>query len=129
MKSWVANGGLLDHLPILLDIESESIKPPAPFKSKSNWVNEEDLRKIVIQNWEKFDSSMGDTVMYQFATNLKREKRLVDEWARKIENERKKDLKEMKSEISNMFKYNDPGIFAEEESQRFKSWKKKRKSY
>ena len=74
MKLWVANGDLLDHFPILLDIESESIKSPAPFKSKFNWVNEEDLRKIVIQNWEKFDSSMGDTVMYQFATKLKREK-------------------------------------------------------
>lgn len=37
-NSWVAMGGLSDHLPILLQIGVSSAKPPSPFNSNSIWL-------------------------------------------------------------------------------------------
>jgi hypothetical protein len=47
ITSWVDIGGLSDHLPILLKLESEDWKPPSPIKFNHTWLNNPEFRELV----------------------------------------------------------------------------------
>jgi hypothetical protein len=81
VRSWVGQGGSSNHLPVLLQIESESKKPLAPFKFNHSWLDDEDFKALVIKNWINYDNNNEDTTMKSFIDNLKRVKIQVVDWA------------------------------------------------
>jgi hypothetical protein len=79
--SWVVQGGSSNHLPILLQIESERKNPLAPFKFNHSWLDDEDSKALVIKNWIHYANNNEDTTMKLFIDNLKSVKRQVAKWA------------------------------------------------
>jgi hypothetical protein len=81
LKSRVDLGGISDHCPILLNIESEEHNPPAPFKFIFSWLKY-DFIKLVEYNWThlKYDESIP--YMQQFSQNLKFLKRKIKNWSK-----------------------------------------------
>jgi hypothetical protein len=57
----VGQGGDLDHLPILLQIEADNWKPPARFKFNHSWLDEEEFKGIALRNWKHVDINLDDT--------------------------------------------------------------------
>jgi hypothetical protein len=47
MKSWIGQGGSLNHLPFFLEIEIEYWKTPTPFKFNHTRLIQHDFRGIV----------------------------------------------------------------------------------
>ena len=54
-KSEVDSGGLSDHKPITLSISTPEEKPPTPFRFNPNWLDDEEYKKLVKENWKSID--------------------------------------------------------------------------
>jgi len=77
IKYLVEEGRSSHHSIVLLHIEKRDNKPHGPFKFNHTWLEDEDFINLVSQNWRKYDSSLEDSTMYQFAKNLKKVKKIL----------------------------------------------------
>ena len=75
-------GGLSDHLPILLQIQSPDMKPSTPFKFNPTWLMFEDYRKLVGETWNLLVVTPNVTFMKQLSENLQKIKKVTKPWAR-----------------------------------------------
>ena len=75
MKTWVEVGGLSDHLPILLQLQSLEPKLVALFKFNPSWIQEDDYRKLVVDTWNPLEDIPNVSYMKQFAKNIQRTKK------------------------------------------------------
>jgi hypothetical protein len=74
MKSFVSTDGLLDHLPIIFNLDIGDVSPPSPFKFNKVWLTEEDYRSLVKGTWVHLESSSSSSFILQFVENLARVK-------------------------------------------------------
>ena len=56
-------------------MEKENQKPPGSFKLDHTWPEEEGFKKLVIQNWKRFEPNLGESTVFQFVENLKQIKK------------------------------------------------------
>lgn len=61
----------LDHLPIILQLEKEDLKPTKPFKFNHTWLEEERIEEMIMQNWKMFDQEQGDFGTYPFVKDFR----------------------------------------------------------
>jgi hypothetical protein len=119
--------GASDHLHSLLQFEVENIKPLAPFKFNYPRLTEEEFKALVFRNWKHVDSNLDDSIMKQFADNLKRVKGDVVEWTKVYAQKRQDQLKEVEEGIKSLFNNNEAGVFSEEEFNSLKEIEKSKK--
>ena len=70
VKMWVEVGGLYDHLPILLWIQSQELKMANPFKFNPEWIQEDDYRKLVGDTWTSLEATPNVPFMKELSKNL-----------------------------------------------------------
>jgi len=73
------------------------------------------------------DSNLDDSIMKQFADNLKRVKGDVVEWTKVYAQKRQDQLKEVEEGIKSLFNNNEAGVFSEEEFNSLKEIEKSKK--
>jgi hypothetical protein len=88
----VAQGGLLDHLPVLLQIENVGRRLPAPFKFDHSESTKGDFRGLIIGGWKYYDDNNEDSTFKQFIDNLKRVNGENFEWAQNYAKKKQKEL-------------------------------------
>ena len=70
-------GGLSNHRPITLSITNPEEKPPYPFKFNPVWLEHEDYREMVKENWKPSENQSSESCMYQMMENLTTIKKLL----------------------------------------------------
>lgn len=70
IRQWVGTGGLLDHLPIYMEMEGGSDRPKGPFKFSSTWLKEASYINTVTDFWKTNPPSVRGTVIAGFICNL-----------------------------------------------------------
>ena len=81
-KSEVESGGLSDHRPITLSISIPEENPPVPFKFNPNWLDDEEYRKLVKENWKPIDLQPTEGYMQQMVNNLSKINKISKEWGK-----------------------------------------------
>eukprot|EP00253_Pinus_taeda_P021742 PITA_21742 len=102
IRQWVGSRGILDHLPVYLEITSICPKPRAPFKFNSTWLRYEDYHHIVIETWQEGSLIKGRSVVEYFAGNLLRLKKRTIEWAKKKKKKDEESLKNIEAELARL---------------------------
>jgi len=69
----------------------------------------------VSQSWRRYDTSNGNSALFQFAENLKSVKNVIAEWTKQNSKNSQKELQEIKSQIAELFSQNIRGIFSDDE--------------
>lgn len=69
-RHWVGEGGDLDHLPILLEMQDLNKKPGAPFKFNPSWLEDESFINIFKSTWRTSVDYQGRDKAYLFMENL-----------------------------------------------------------
>ena len=73
---------MLDHLPVLLQIQNSEMKPTAPFKFNPAWLLEEGYQKLIGDTWSKLEVNPNITFMKQLSDNLLKVRKVSKPWAR-----------------------------------------------
>eukprot|EP01018_Ginkgo_biloba_P022601 Gb_35090 [translate_table: standard] len=114
IRSWIDSGGGYDHNPILLQIERQNDRPTSPFKFNLMWLEKEDLKILVQNEWIRFDPNSRESACFHLIASLKKVKEIVIVWVSIKRQEMDKDLKAIEKEVAVLFEGNELGIFSEE---------------
>ena len=114
-RTWVEVGGLLDHLPVLLQIQNIETKLTAPFKFNPAWLLEEYYRKLIGDTQRPLEANPNITFMKQLSENLQKFKKVKKPWDRFYTTNKKKQLKEVENSLKEIYEKNNSGIFTKEE--------------
>lgn len=79
---WVRSGGISDHLHIYLEISGPPIKPKAPFKFNSTWLQDPSYSKLITDFWLQNPPIQGLTWAEGLCHNLLHLKKLTINWAK-----------------------------------------------
>ena len=110
----VETGGNSYHCPIVLQIKTPEVKPPAPFKLKPQWLEEEEYRDLILGAWEPLQETQNHSLMQQFADNLARAKKISKEWDEKFRRRQQQELSQIELQIKELYENNE-GVFSEGE--------------
>ena len=94
---------MLDHLPVLLQIQNPEMKPTAPFKFNPAWLLEEDNQKLIGDTWSKLEVNPNITFMKQLSENLIKVKKVSKPWARVYTTNQHKQLKEVENSLKEIY--------------------------
>jgi len=72
---WVGEGGISDHMPILLELAKPPKKPEAPFKFNPAWLQEESFNSLFKFTWRPTRASDPEDKAFLFMENLKLKKK------------------------------------------------------
>ena len=108
----VETGGNSYHCPIVLQIKTPEVKPPAPFKLKPQWLEEEEYRDLILGAWEPLQETQNHSLMQQFADNLARAKKISKEWDEKFRRRQQEELKQIELQIKELYENNRGGVFS-----------------
>ena len=114
MQDMVETSGDSDHFPIVLTIKTPEVKPPAPFKLKPQWLEEEEYRDLILGAWEPLQETQNHSLMQQFADNLARAKKISKEWDEKFRRRQQEELSQIELQIKELYENNE-GVFSEGE--------------
>lgn len=81
IRKWVGTGGLLDHLPIYMEIGRGRDKPKGPFKFSSIWLKDASYISMVTEFWKSNPPGVGGITSTGFISSLKDLKKLSQNWA------------------------------------------------
>jgi hypothetical protein len=63
-------GGISDHMPILLEIDTKGSKTPSLMNFNHVWLNEKEYERLVWKTWTHMDEEDGQSYMHRFAVNI-----------------------------------------------------------
>jgi hypothetical protein len=126
-QSWVRVGGAFDHCPIMLQIEKKNEKPPSPFKFNHACLEEDEFKALITSNWKRFYPLVGDSAMLQFASNLKRGKKLAAVRGKQKKEENQVALRKLELDIVSLFTQNATSVFSVEELESLRGLERKKK--
>jgi hypothetical protein len=75
--SWVGSVCCLDHVPIFLELGRSEGKPSSPFKYSSTWVELEEFRNLIQENWTPYQSNSNIFPSVHLVSGLRRLKEKV----------------------------------------------------
>jgi hypothetical protein len=85
----------------------------------------EKFKTLVIENWNKYNPTDGNSTMFQFVESLKKVKKVIGEWAKlNFQNSQW-----IKAQIAQLFNLNNSGIFSEEEKRMQKALEEKKTKF
>lgn len=64
-------GGDSNHWPIILDLESSSLKPPSPFKLKQDWFEDPYFLNAIKKAWGHINLEARKPTPVQFQRSMK----------------------------------------------------------
>ena len=100
IRQWVGCGGLLDHIPIFLELRNGPSQPPSPLKFNKTLLKYESFVKLILDLWIPFNPHSPISAAFQFATNIKGLKGVIKEWAVGKRVREDLELKSVEAEIS-----------------------------
>ena len=83
LKTNLETGGLSNHRLISLTITIPEKKQPSPFKFSLSWLEEEEYRALVFENWNPLGIPTMATYMQHMVEKITRIKELMKEWGQK----------------------------------------------
>jgi hypothetical protein len=126
-RQWISSGGESDHYRIWLELEFGPKKPTIPFKFNTTWLEDEELQKLVKENWVAYDPIFGLPTTIQFVENVKIIKQLTLPWdiARCAREDKK--LRHIESQLDLISNSGDGGYFSQETKDNLKYLETRRK--
>jgi hypothetical protein len=85
-------------------------KPATPFKFNSSWLKDESFQQLVKSNWIDIRDSEGNPTGIQFATNLKRIKKLVIPWEKTKQKVEEQELQSIEEQLRLIQEDSDSGF-------------------
>ena len=70
IRQWVDGGGDSGRNPIMMEIKGRGLKPPSPFKSNVEWLEDESYVDLVKVLWVLWDPLSKNKVGVIFVENL-----------------------------------------------------------
>ena len=102
ISKWVGSGGILDHLPIFLEIASISPYSRTPFKFNSTWLRDEDFHQLVKKIWQDSSHIRERSSTTYLAQNIFHLKKRTIEWAKAKKNKDKETLRKIEVELARL---------------------------
>ena len=92
-----------DIRPILADILIKPIRKSKNFKFDKRWLDNEDLRKVIIEGWKSPDLPPNASIMEQIFSYRK----ALGEWRRQHNLNSEKLVEELKKKVEGMYSNDD----------------------
>ena len=97
-----------DHRPVLADILTKSVKRKKKFKFDKRWLDNEELRQVILEGWKSEDLPPGANIMEHIASCRK----ALSQWRRQNNVNFEKLVEELKEKVEDPYS-NDDAIFEE----------------
>jgi hypothetical protein len=107
---WIGSGGESDHSPVWFEFEGGPQNPASPFKFNSSWLMDEGFQKLVKSNWIGIRDFEGIPTAIQFATNLRRIKKLAIPWENSKQKEDEQELQSIEEQLELIYQDSDSGF-------------------
>ncbi|WZZ78223.1 hypothetical protein YC2023_098795 [Brassica napus] len=88
-----------DHRPILADILVKPMRRSRKFKLDKRWVDNEELRKVILEGWKSPDLPSHETIMEQISSC----RRALSEWRRQHNVNSAKLVEELKEKVEDLY--------------------------
>jgi hypothetical protein len=98
-RQWIGSGGESDHSPVWFEMEGGPQNPATPFKFNSSWLKDESFQQLVKSNWNNIRDTEGTPAGIQFASNLKRIKKLAIPWAKEKQKVEEQELQSIEDQL------------------------------
>jgi hypothetical protein len=93
------SGDESDYSPVWFEMEGHPQNPATPFKFNSSWLKDESFQHLFKSNWIDIRDSEGNLEAIQFATNLKRIKKLAIPWAKSKQKPKEQELQSIEEQL------------------------------
>ena len=115
-RLWVCNTRILDHMPVILQVDNEFRKVSYPFKFNSVWLEDTYFVDLVRTKWNGLLGTEILSPMDALSKKLKKLKILVEIWERKKKRETKDDLVNLERDLDILYTSHPWGFEKEDET-------------
>eukprot|EP00253_Pinus_taeda_P032143 PITA_32143 len=108
-RQWVGSGGISDHSPIYLEITGPPIKPRAPFKFNSIWLQDPSFIEMVKTHWAHNSSPQHHSKAPGFYQKFLLLKKLTIKWAKDKTQKDNQTLTSVEADLAGLNDENNRG--------------------
>lgn len=114
-RQWFGSGGISDHPPIYLEVSSPPIKPRAPFKFNSVWLQDPSYIELVTNHWAQNPPSQYHSRAKGFYQNFLQLKKLTIKWAKEKHQKDNQNLTFVEAALTDFTADNNRGFLSVED--------------
>lgn len=95
--------GILDHHPVILQVNRGIHKIQYPYKFNYTWLREQEFNTLIREQWSKLPSKFFDSLSQNLVNKIKFLKSIVIKWEIDCKKALKVDIMKIEEEIENIY--------------------------